>query len=134
MAAYTEIDTSQFPLVRVRFTGHDANVENFQAYLDSLEKAYSLGPSLGIIFDATHAILPKLAFQNMQAQWLRLHSEMIRTKCVGTAYVITKPVLRTMLRLIFALQEQPTPYVVSPSVASAEKWVRNKLDSVTAPK
>jgi hypothetical protein len=130
MAAYAEIDTAHFPVVTVTFTGEHANTENFQQYLDELEKAYTLGPRLGIVFEATHAVLPKLQFQNMQAQWLRNHSDMIRDKCVGTAYVITKPVLRTMLRLIFALQQQPSPYVVSPSIANAEKWVMEQFKNV----
>lgn len=130
MAAYAEIDTAHFPVVTVTFTGEHANTENFQQYLDELENAYTLGPQLGIVFDATHAVLPKLQFQNMQAQWLRTHSEMIREKCVGTAYVITKPVLRTMLKLIFALQQQPSPYVVSPSLADAGKWVMNQFKNL----
>jgi hypothetical protein len=127
MSAYAEIEISRFPIILVTFTGAQASRENFQIYLNQIEATYELGERLAIIFEATHAVLPKLQFQNMQAQWLRNNSEMIQSKCAGTAYVITKPVIRTMLKLIFALQEQPAPYVVAKNLPDAEQWVNLQL-------
>jgi len=128
MEKYAEFDRSDFPLVVVRFTGVKATDDGFQAYLDEMATLYDGEKELAIIFDARSAALPDLNHQRMQAKWLREHTGILKKYCKGTAYVITKIAVRTVLRMIFALYPQPVPYKVFGSMEEATEWSREQLD------
>lgn len=125
--AYTEFDTREFPLVVIGFTGNDPTDENFQAYLDETYHLYDRQEPLAIVFDATHAPLPGFKYQKMQADWLKRHEELMRSYCVGTAYVIPNPLVRGILKAIFAIQKQPVPYEVVSSREEAKSWAQQRL-------
>ncbi len=129
MSVYATVDTSRFPLVFVTFTGNKATDDNFQHYLQDLSAIYDRKSALGIVFDASSADLPAFRYQRMQADWLAEHRDLIRTYCRGTAYVIPNPLLRPILKSIFALQGQPAPFQVVPERALAEDWVNHQLSS-----
>lgn len=127
MEKYAEIDRSGFPIVVIRFTGLMANNDNFRAYLEQMSSLYDEEKDLAIIFDARRATLPDLGHQRMQAQWLHEHREVLKSHCKGTAYVITKAAVRTVLRMIFALYTQPEPYKIVASMEEAEEWVQRQM-------
>jgi hypothetical protein len=124
---YAHFDTSQFPVVVVAFTGEAANDENFEAYLNGLHDLYESGDSLGIIFDGRNAKLPGLKYQKQQADWLKENEAMMKSQCVGTAYVITSTIIRGVLKAIFAITPQPVPYKVCPSMEEARKYIESQL-------
>jgi len=53
---------------------------------------------------------------------------MIERYLAGTAYVIPTAVLRGVLRAVFALQDQPSPYTIVGSMDEARAWVQGQLD------
>jgi len=128
MKKYATVDSTSFPLVLVRFTGEKATDENFPLYLDEVEAAYDRKNRIGILFDATHATLPGLKYQKMQAQWLKDHKQLMQNYCVGTAYLIPNTLIRNVLKAIFALQKQPVPYNVCGEMTEAEQWLQTQLD------
>ena len=127
MKAYTVIKTENFPIIKVVFTGHKANDDNFRKYLDELTKIYSRKENLAIIFDATKAVLPGLKYQKMQGDWLKENEQMMKDYCVGTTYVITNTIIRGVLKTIFKFQKQPVPYNITGDIKEANKWVKYKL-------
>lgn len=127
MKKYATIDSSEFPLIRVRFTGEKSTDENFQLYLKEVERAYDRENKIGILFDASQATLPGINHQKMQAQWLKDHKSLMQNYCAGTAYVIPNLVIRNVLKAIFALQKQPVPYRVCRDVSEAEEWLQGQL-------
>ena len=129
MKKYAEINTSEFPIVKVVFTGEAADATNFPFYLEEVKQAYDHKNKLSIIFDATNAVFPGIAFQKMQAQWLNDNNEMMKNFCVGTAYIIPNIIIRNVLKAIFAFQSQPVPYLVCENSAQAEQWVSEQLQA-----
>ena len=128
MNKYATIDSTQFPLILVRFTGEKATDENFPLYLQEVEAVYDRKNKIGILFDATEATLPGLKYQKMQAQWLKDHKSLMQNYCAGTTYVIPNLVIRNVLKGIFALQNQPVPYTVCGNMGEAEEWLRDLID------
>lgn len=124
MNDYATIDESEFPLIRIRFTGEKSTDENFQRYLAQTRDCYRHKKKLAIIFDAREAGIPALSHQRMQADWLRENRGLMQDYCQGTAYVIPNKVIRAVLRVIFSLQKQPVPYKIFEKESEAEKWVR----------
>ncbi len=124
MNDYATIDESEFPLIRIRFTGEKSTDENFQRYLSQTRDCYRHKKKLAIIFDAREAGIPALSHQRMQADWLRENRGLMQDYCQGTAYVIPNKVIRAVLRVIFSLQKQPVPYKIFEKESEAEKWVR----------
>jgi hypothetical protein len=91
------------------------------------KQSYDCKNKVALIFDANNAVLPGLAYQQMQAQWLKDNTEMMQNYCVGTAYVITNVIIRNVLKAIFTFQGQPVPYLVCSTVLEAEDWVKRQL-------
>ncbi|NET36517.1 MAG: STAS/SEC14 domain-containing protein [Cyanothece sp. SIO1E1] len=129
-STYAVIDTQQTPLITIRFTGHAANDESFQQYLDDLEGLYEAQQPIFLIFNAEKAVLPKLKHQQQQAQWLKEKEDLMRAYCCGTAYVIQSAVIRWVLKAIFALQAQPVPYAIVDTQEAAEAWAEEQLTKV----
>ncbi|TVP49971.1 MAG: STAS/SEC14 domain-containing protein [Mongoliibacter sp.] len=124
MERYATIDESDFPIIRVRFTGKNSTDQNFQAYLDETKHCYRYEKKLAVIFDASLAVLPSFAHQKMQAKWLRENKKLMQSYCAGTAYIIPSLAIRAVLKIIFSLQKQPVPYQIFENEHEAEAWVK----------
>ncbi|MCH6199516.1 STAS/SEC14 domain-containing protein [Aquiflexum sp. LQ15W] len=127
MDSYAIIDESNFPIIRIRFTGNKSTDQNFQTYLDQTKACYRLEKRLAIIFDASDAAIPSLSHQKMQANWLKENEQLMKEFCAGTAYIIPNAAIRAILKMIFSFQKQPVPYKIFESEPEANTWV-NGLD------
>jgi hypothetical protein len=127
MKKYAETDRSQFPIIKVVFTGEAASAENFPVYLDELKQNYARKESIVIIFDASKAVFPGITYQKMQAKWLKDNEQLMKDFCKGTAYVIPKLIIRKVLSAIFAFQKQPVPYKVCSNLEEALDWAKNQM-------
>lgn len=128
MNKYAEIDSSEFPIIKVVFTGEAANAENFPIYLKEVKENYASRQPLAIIFDASKAVLPGITYQKMQAQWLKDNEQLMKDYCKGTAYIIPNLIIRKVLSAIFTLQKQPVPYKVCSKHTEAMDWVETQLE------
>lgn len=132
MAPYAIVAPSQKSLVIVTFTGEKSTVENFQQYLDDLEKCYDDREKFSIIFDASKAVIPNLSHQKKQALWISQNWKMIQTYCIGTAYVIPNVAIRAVLKMIFSFQNQPVPYKVFSNIEEAKNWIGDLVSKTKA--
>lgn len=130
MTLFAHIDQSDFPLVIVTFTGVKPTEENFQAYLDELTEVYKKGETFMIVFDASQAVLLSLKYQRKQAQWITDHLGLIQEFCLGTAFVIPNDIIRTVLKAIFSIQQQPDPYEIFATLDAGMAWAKSRLISV----
>ena len=128
MKRYATVDSTEFPLIRVQFTGEKSTDENFALYLKEVQATYDRENRIGILFDATHATLPSLRHQKMQAKWLKDYKSLMQNYCAGTAYVIPNTLIRNVLKAIFALQKQPVPYRVCGEIEEGEEWLKIQID------
>lgn len=127
MEAYAIIDESEFPIVRIRFTGNKSTDENFQAYLNENTACYRSGKKLAIIFDASKASIPSIRHQKMQADWLKENRKLMENYCAGTAYIIPNSAIRAVLKVIFSFQNQPVPYKIFEDEREAIAWAKQIL-------
>ncbi|MBK6266707.1 STAS/SEC14 domain-containing protein [Marivirga sp. S37H4] len=125
---YAIIDQSDSSLIYITFTGSKATDASFKRYLDELESCYDERNYIGKIFDATNATIPKLRHQKLQAKWIERNWLLLKTYCKGTAYVIPSTTLRTVLKMILSMQNQPVPYKIFSDIESAKEWL-NSLES-----
>ncbi len=127
MENYAIVKDSTFPLINIKFTGTKSTDENFQVYLDQVKACYQKKEKIALIFDASHASIPSFSHQKMQANWLKENEELMKTYCVGTAYIIPNPVIRGILKMIFSLQKQPVPYRIFERKEKGLAWLRERL-------
>ncbi|WP_188467305.1 STAS/SEC14 domain-containing protein [Marivirga lumbricoides] len=120
---YATINKTDPSAIIITFTGNKDTDEAFKEYLSELESCYEERVTIGLIFDASKAIIPKLKHQKEQKFWIEKHWVMIKTYCKGTAYVVPGIPMRAVLRFILSFQNQPTIYKVLPSVESAREWL-----------
>lgn len=130
MKKYAIVDNTNFPIIEVTFTGENATDDNFTLFLEEVKKSYDNQNKIALIFDATHAIVPAYKYQKMQADWLKDNSQMIKEFCAGTAYIIPNIIIRTVLKAIFTLQNQPAPYVVSSTFKEGEDWIKAQVEKL----
>lgn len=124
MTNYADFDRSNFPLIVVTFTGAKETDENFAVYLDGLHANYDPKKNFSLVFDATKAASPNLKYQQRQAKWMKEHEDLIQTYCLGVAYVMPNIVLRTVLKMIFAIQNNPVPFKVFGELEEGMAWAK----------
>ena len=129
MQYYATFDRREFPLIVVTFTGEHESPQNFEVYLNELSANYDARTPISLIFDASHSTVPKFAYQKLQADWMKVNSQLIKTYCLGTAYVTPSSLLRTALKCVFALQGSPVPFRVFSLKSEAVDWARTLLSA-----
>jgi hypothetical protein len=126
------IDLSRYPLVVVRYSGLATDAE-FDEYLESMTRLI-LGrkQKTVTILDARQSDRTPATQRKKQAAWLKTHENMLRQYSLGTAFVITSPLVRGVLTAIFWLQPLPTDHTVVGSMVDAEEWAKAKLTGAGA--
>lgn len=130
MDSYAHFDRSTFPLIVVKFSGARETDENFAAYLDGLYENYNSQKPFALVFDATEAASPNLKYQQKQAKWMKAHEELIKSYCLGVAYVMPNRLLRIALRLIFGIQKNPVPFKVFGKLEDGKNWAEELTASL----
>ena len=125
-----EIDESRWPLVTVRFEGI-VDDETFRAYLEGLAGLLRRGESYALLFDARHADRTPPVQRKMQAEWMQAHEAELRRLCVGTAFVITSPLVRGVLTAVLWISPMAMPHTVVSTVEEAERWLHASLRANT---
>ena len=124
MKPYAIFDREKLPIVTIYFTGEKENDENFQVYLNELEKNYAREEMFSLIFELTNAPLPKMKYQLQQAEWMKQNKQTIQTYCHCVAYIIPGLLMRNILKFIFSIQKNPVPFKVFSTLEEGEAWTR----------
>jgi hypothetical protein len=129
MKKYSQVDSSNHPIVKVIFTGEQANDDNFPLYMNEVKAVYEQQQKVVIIFDASNAVMPALKYQKMQGDWLKENEQLMKDYCLGTAYIIPNLIIRNVLKAIFTIQKQPVEYLVCKNDDDANSWVNSQLQN-----
>jgi hypothetical protein len=122
------VDVSRAPIVVVRFERSWTEGE-FDAYLEAMETAVlSRREPTVTILDARDAMATPATQRRKQAAWLQKNEAVLRRYSLGTAFVITSPVVRGILTAILWIQPMPAPHVVVATPPEAERWATARLD------
>ena len=127
MKKYATIDSSNQPIIKVVFTGEQADDDNFPFYMQEVKDVYEKKNKVVIIFDASNAIMPAMKYQKMQGDWLKNNEQLMKDYCLGTAYIIPNLIIRNVLKAIFTFQKQPVEYLVCKNTNEAQNWTAEKL-------
>lgn len=127
--AFVRVDESRFPLVDVTFSGTISD-EEFRDYLKQMTDLVTRGKRNVVIIDATKAGRTPPVQRKLQEEWLDRHRAELEKSSLGTAFVITSPMVRGLLTAIFWLTTMPSEHVVVGSYEEAERWAFERLRSV----
>jgi hypothetical protein len=126
MEPYVTVDRSQLPIIIVTFTGAIETPENFEQYLQELNRNYDAKEPIGLVFNAQNAHIPSRMYQKRQADWMRANASVIKSYCRGIAYIVPNPFLRPVLQLIFATQKVPSPSRVFSNEKLGLEWLKRQ--------
>ncbi len=125
--AAPRIDLSRHPLVIVTFDGLATDRE-FEEYLSAMTRQILDRNELSVtILDASRSGRAPATQRKKQAEWLQQHQARLRQYSLGTAFVITSPLVRGVLTAILWMQSLPTPHTVVGTFAEAERWALERL-------
>jgi hypothetical protein len=125
--AAPRIDVSRHPIVVVTFDGLATDRE-FEEYLAAMTKLVldRRQPNVTIL-DARASGRSPATQRKKQADWLKQHDQLLRRYSLGTAFVITSPLVRGVLTAILWVQPMSTPHTVVATLDEADRWAREKL-------
>ena len=122
-----EIDTTSWPLLRVRFAGAITDHE-FERYLADLDAILNRGERYAcVIVTEKNAPMTKSRHAKMQAHWMASREESLRTQCLGLSFVLASSVLRGAYKAILWMQPIPIPHQVCKHVPDAVAWATARL-------
>jgi hypothetical protein len=121
-------DETFWPLVITRYTApltdqeHAQSLERFGAYLEQGEPYFC-------IVDTRHLIAPTPQQRQLQEQWDREYAELVRTTVLGTALIVTSPVIRLTVSILLHLRPMLAPYVMVSDMQAALDWVTARMEA-----
>jgi hypothetical protein len=118
---------SRHPLIVVTFDGL-ASEREFDDYLAKMTTEVLERKQRSVtILDARTSGRAPASQRKKQAEWLKKHDALLRQYSLGSAFVITSPLVRGVLTAIFWLQPMATAYTVVGSLGEAETWAAARL-------
>lgn len=121
-------DESLWPLLLVGYVG-TPSPEQQEEYQARLSACLRRGEKYVSIIDMRSFTGVPPAQRQRMAQFLRDHEELFRQVGLGTCLIITSPVVRLVVSVIFHLKPMPAPYYVAPTMAAALDWVLGQLEA-----
>ncbi|HSP80938.1 MAG TPA: STAS/SEC14 domain-containing protein [Myxococcaceae bacterium] len=121
-------DDSLWPLLVVKFTGVPTTPQ-WEAYLEELTRHLERGERFIALADMSGMSGTGPSEQRFQqVEWLKQHEARLRELHLGAAIVITSPVVRLAVSVVFFLKPAPMPYFIASNVTDAAEWVARRLE------
>lgn len=121
-------DESLWPLLLVGYVG-TPSVEQQEEYQAKLSACLRRGEKYVSIIDTRSFTGVPPAQRQLMARFLREHEEHFRQVGLGTCLIITSPVVRLVVSVIFHLKPMSCPYYVASSMEAALDWVLGQLEA-----
>jgi hypothetical protein len=121
-------DETFWPLVLVRYVApltdqeHARSLERFGGYLRRGEPYFC-------IVDTSRVHTPTPLQRQRQEEWDREHAEQVRTTVLGTALIVTSPIIQLTLSVLLHLRPMLAPYVVVSDMKAALSWVTARMEA-----
>lgn len=120
------IDDSLWPLLVVKFSG-STTTQEFEAYLKQMTDYLNRGEKLVSIFESTEMKDSPIEHRQLQIEWVQKNEALLRERMLGTAFIITSPVVRLAMNVIQMLSKPPHPYTVSSNKEAALEWAADRF-------
>jgi hypothetical protein len=119
-ASFT-FDDSSWPLIVVRLIG-DLSSQQFESYLASATHYLQRRERHVCIFDASALRLLSSEQRQRQVEWFKTHEGLMSQSLLGIVYVVTSPVVRLTLSVIFHFKPPSVPYTIVADLGAAAAW------------
>ncbi|WP_375771186.1 hypothetical protein NR798_09885 [Archangium gephyra] len=127
-SASITIDDSLWPLLQVKFPSAFTNPQQEQ-YLSRLLTYLRRGERYVGVMD-THLLKNSSSEQRQrQAEFIKEHEALFRQYSLGTAGIVTSPLMALGARILIHLKPMPTPFYVASSLPAAMTWAAQRLES-----
>jgi hypothetical protein len=121
------VDDSLWPLIIVRFE-RDPSAQEFAEYL-ARRSMYLERPEQTVsILDASRVRTGTAEQRQLQAEWIKRNAALLRQRSLGSAHIISSPVIRLVTSLILHVQPIPTPHIVVSGMNEAVAWALKRLE------
>jgi hypothetical protein len=122
-----QLDDSLWPLLLVRFKGVPTTPQ-VEAYLAGMTSFLERGePYVSLLDSSGMTGMGPAEQRHMQAAWLKQHDEKLRVLSQGTAFVITSPLVRLAVSVVFHIKPKQTPYLIAATLPEAAAWAAHQL-------
>ncbi|HLM47989.1 MAG TPA: hypothetical protein VK458_29265 [Myxococcaceae bacterium] len=121
-------DKSLWPLLLVRYVG-SPSLEQQEEYQARLKACLQRGEKYVSIIDTRSFTGVSTEQRQRMAAFLKEHEELFRQVALGTCLVVTSPMVRLIVSVVFHLKTMPTPHYVAPSMPTALDWVLGRLEA-----
>jgi hypothetical protein len=123
------VDDSLWPLVHVRFLGVPSTPQ-VEAYLARMTSLVERGePYVSILDSSRMTGMGPPQQRHLQAAWKKRHAEQLKVLNLGTAFVITSPLVRLAVSTVFYLTPMHSPYLIAASLPQTVAWAVQRLEA-----
>jgi len=119
-------DDSQWPLLVVRLTGEPSSLA-FENYLSRSTQYLQRQERHVCVFDVSALQILSSEQRQRQVEWLKANDALMSRTLLGVSYVVTSPVVRLTLGVIFHLKPPPAPYAFHTRLDEASAWATQRL-------
>lgn len=125
--ARATFDDSRWPLLRLLLPGtlssqgHEECLATFSGYVRRREKFI-------LLVDVSRVGLVPLDQRWRQVEWFEEHDDLLRETLLGTALVLTSPVVRLSISAILFFKPLPLPLATFATRDEAEAWAAQRLE------
>ncbi|HEX8825565.1 MAG TPA: hypothetical protein VF794_36990 [Archangium sp.] len=120
-------DDSTWPLLVVRLTG-EPSLKTFEEFLSRSTQYLQRQERHVCIFDVSELHLLSTEQRQRQVEWLKTNEVLMRQALLGIAYVITSPIVRLTMGVIFHFKSPPAPYTIVSHPSEAGTWAAMRLE------
>ncbi|HEX8439803.1 STAS/SEC14 domain-containing protein [Archangium sp.] len=119
-------DDSRWPLLQLRLPGtlssqgHETCLADFNGYLGRGEK-------FALLVDLARVGLVPLDQRWRQVEWFSEHELTLRQLLLGTALVVTSPVVRLSISAMLYFKPLPIPLATFAHLGAAEDWASDRI-------
>jgi hypothetical protein len=114
-------DDSRWPLRIVRFVG-TPTPRQYEHYLERVTASLRRRERYLSVIDLTRGGLPTPEQRQRQILWMQEHEGLIREVLLGTAFIVTSPIIRLSLSAVLHFKPLPVPYVITAKEVEAVGW------------
>ena len=121
------IDDSHWPRLYLRLPGI-LTTQGHEDCLTALALQLRRQERFVSIVDLTRVGLVPLEQRWRQVEWFEEHEQLMRETSVGTAIILTSPLVRLSISAILYFKRLPLPMTLVATPAEAEAWARSRLE------
>lgn len=129
---FISIDDSLWPLLVAKFVGQPS-MQQQEEYFAQLLGYLRREERCVCILDTRQVRMMTSEQRQKLGGFMREHDALLRTKLLGSAAVITSPVMQLAASIVLHFVPPPTPYFITTSLPEAAKWTAKCLESAGQP-